>query len=63
VPVRAWPMRSTPASASGRHSVWMGKGCSTPMRASEVSVVGVAPRSAKLRSVVPLLELLWLLGS
>src|SRR5829696_1020486 len=51
VPVRAWPMRSTPASASGRQSVWMGKGCSIPTRASEVNVVGVAPRSPKLGSV------------
>ena len=51
VPVRAWPMRSTPASASGRHRVWMGKGCSIPTRANEVNVVGMAPRSAKLCSV------------
>ncbi len=50
VPVRAWPIRSTPASASGRQSVWIGKGCSMPILASEVSVVGATPRSAKLRS-------------
>ncbi len=28
----------------------MGKGCSMPILASEVSVVGATPRSAKLRS-------------
>jgi hypothetical protein len=56
VPVRACPMRSTPARARGRHRVWMGKGCSIPIRASEVSVDGMAPRSAKLRSTVVLFD-------
>src|SRR5918992_819905 len=37
VPVRAWPMRSTPARARGRQRVWMGKGCSIPTRASVVA--------------------------
>ena len=48
VPVRAWPMTSSPASASGSVSSWMAKVRSIPAVASADTISGATPRSAKV---------------
>jgi hypothetical protein len=48
VPVRAWPMMSVPASASGSVSSWMGKGWMMPAAVSASTVSWRTPRSAKV---------------
>ena len=47
VPVRAWPMRSCPASAIGSVIVWIAKGAVMPTAASASTVSGRAPIAAK----------------
>ena len=48
MPVRAWPMRSSPASASGRVSSWMAKVRTMPASASARTISGRTPSSAKV---------------
>src|SRR3954447_22978211 len=45
VPVRAWPMRSLPASASGRVSSWMAKVRVIPTSASAATMSGCTSKS------------------
>ena len=48
MPVRAWPIRSCPASAIGRVSAWMAKVRSMPTAASAVTIRGSVPSSPKV---------------
>ena len=48
MPVRAWPIRSSPASASGRVSSWMAKGCSMPSSASARTISSRTPSWANV---------------
>ena len=48
VPVRAWPMTSSPARASGRVSSWMAKVRSMPTFCSAPTMAGSTPSSAKV---------------
>ena len=47
MPVRAWPMRSSPASASGRVSSWMAKVRSMPASASACDDLGRGRRARR----------------
>ena len=48
VPVRAWPLQSRPASASGRNAAWILLGRSNPISSSVSRVSSLSPRSAKV---------------
>lgn len=48
MPVRAWPIRSSPAMASGRVSSWMANVRSMPASASARTISGLTPNSAKV---------------
>ena len=48
MPVRAWPMTSSPASASGRVSSWMANVRTMPASASACTISGRTPSSAKV---------------
>ncbi len=49
MPVRAWPIRSSPASASGSVSSWIANGCSLPCSASARTISSRTPSSANVR--------------
>ena len=48
MPVRAWPMMSSPASASGSVRAWMANVRTMPASASACTISGRAPSSAKV---------------
>ena len=48
MPVRAWPMMSSPASASGSVSSWMANVRTMPASASAATISGRTPSSAKV---------------
>ncbi len=48
MPVRAWPMTSSPARASGSVSSWIAKVRSMPFAASASTISGATPSSANV---------------